>query len=796
MKIYVYFYSNLNKFCIDLKHNFLLFSILLFAFCSVSAQNVTLYNQFSGRYDFTFVGNTLNTHENGANDPCDILTTSAADLTLNSGDVIQSAYLYWAGSGTGDFDVQLNTIPITASRTFALFQASSGNPFFAAFADVTTIVQNQGIGTYTLSELDVSSFLNPGTYCNNGTNFAGWALVIVYRNNSLPINQVNIYDGLQSVPDALTITLNSLNVVDNNNAKIGFVAWEGDRFLSNNETLRINGNILSNPPLNPADNAFNGTNSVTGSETLYNMDLDIYDIQNNIQAGDSSALIQLTSGQDFVMINTVVTKLNNQLPDATIVINDVQQECNSRIITVNYTVNNFNSTDVLHPQTPIAIYANGILIGTAQTVNQIPVDGSESGTIVLSIPSSIPNDFNLLFVVDDIGNGSGVISELIENNNMFSLPFSLWVSPTFNIVPNLFNCVSAIATTTIDFSNYANLVAINTTDIVQFFSSNADAFDNINPITNPSNYQITNATTTIYIRIDNVHCFSITSFTINLVLPPLFNPLDDLYTCKINNQSGFNFSNYAANVVTNASNSAQFFATEQEANNNLNPILNATNYIPNSTPKTIFVRVENEHCFSVTSFNLDYYELPTFNSLPNLISCNEGLTQATFDFSSYENLVKTNPNDAVFFYQSFDDATNNTNEIINTTSFISATTPKEIFIRVENDNCYSITSFLLTTRNCPPIVYNYVSANNDDTNEVFFIKGLRDIFVNFEIFVYNRWGKLVWTGTNNTDDWDGYSDKEFRLDNNISPKGTYFYIINLNDPDYPNPLQGFLYLTW
>ena len=63
------------------------------------------------------------------------------------------------------------------------------------------------------------------------------------------------------------------------------------------------------------NNAFNSTNSVTGSNTLYNMDLDIYNIQNNISVGDTSANISLTSSQDYVMINAIVTKLNSQLPD-------------------------------------------------------------------------------------------------------------------------------------------------------------------------------------------------------------------------------------------------------------------------------------------------------------------------------------------------------------------------------------------------------------------------------------------------------------------------------------------------
>jgi hypothetical protein len=78
----------------------------------------------------------------------------------------------------------------------------------------------------------------------NATNFGGWAIIVVYKNANLPLNQLTVYDGLH-VPDEINITLNSLNVIDNKDARIGFVAWEGDRFISVNETLRINGNPIS-----------------------------------------------------------------------------------------------------------------------------------------------------------------------------------------------------------------------------------------------------------------------------------------------------------------------------------------------------------------------------------------------------------------------------------------------------------------------------------------------------------------------------------------------------------------------
>ena len=93
------------------------------------------------------------------------------------------------------------------------------------------------------------------------------------------MNQINIYDGLEAVPDAITIELDNLNVLDVEGAKIGFIAWEGDLSLSINESLRMNGYLLSNPPLNPATNAFNGTNSFTGNSGMHNMDIDVYDIQ-------------------------------------------------------------------------------------------------------------------------------------------------------------------------------------------------------------------------------------------------------------------------------------------------------------------------------------------------------------------------------------------------------------------------------------------------------------------------------------------------------------------------------------
>src|SRR5690606_34327801 len=144
---------------------------------------------------------------------------------------------------------------------------------------------------------------------------------------------------------------------------------------------------------------------------LYNMDLDIYDIEDYIEIGDTEATITLSSFQDFIMINTVVTKLNSQLPDATIVLEDYETSCNSGTIELNYTIYNLNSTELLPATTPVSFYIGTELIGLSETQFDIIIGGNESGTIMLNFPAETPETFTLLAVVDDIGTGTGIVTE-------------------------------------------------------------------------------------------------------------------------------------------------------------------------------------------------------------------------------------------------------------------------------------------------------------------------------------------------------------------------------------------------
>ncbi|OIQ38570.1 MAG: hypothetical protein BM563_05930 [Bacteroidetes bacterium MedPE-SWsnd-G1] len=500
----------------------------IFIFCFLNllnsySQEVTLYKQFGGHIDFTIIGNTMNLDENGAFSNCVINTSSSATLNLTDDETIKGAYLYWAGSGPGDFGVQLNNESITSQRNFSAVLETVNLPYFSAFYDVTAQIISERNTEYTLSELDLTDIIS--AYCPNGTNFAGWAILVIYENPNLPLNQINIYDGLEYVPNELSISLNNIDVIDTIDSKIGFIAWEGDAFLSVNESLYINGNLIGNPPLNPNDNAFNGTNTYTNSDELYNMDLDEYSIQNNIAIGDDTVNIQLTSGQDFVMINTIITKLNSQLPDATISIDNFQiTSCNNRETQCYVTVYNNNSTKELPVNTSITIYGDENLLATTFTTSIIPINGSESIEIPLIIPESILQDFELKAVVNEIN----PVLEIRTDNNEDFLFINYPLPPVLEVQSPIENCNLGFEKGIFDFSDiYTEIITTVGSDVtITFYPTEEDYLNDTAPINPNFDYENISNPQTIYIKATNdlTGCYSYVTLPISVYNCPPFIP--------------------------------------------------------------------------------------------------------------------------------------------------------------------------------------------------------------------------------------------------------------------------------
>lgn len=784
-------------------------AFILSGFHGFAQTPITKFQQFNGQYDYLAIGNTLNVVENENSTNCTILTSSSANLNLAANQNIIAAYLYWAGSGPGDFNVSLNNQNLNADRTFNY--NINNLDFFAAFKDVTTQVQSTGTGTYTLSNLDLTNFINNG-HCNIGMNFGGWSIIIVYEDLSLPLNQVDVFDGfvtLAATGTPLSIQLNNLNVIDNQGAKIGFLTWEGDSALAVNETLKLNGNTLSNS-LNPSNNAFNGTNSFTGATNLYNMDLDVYDVQNYINIGDTMASIELNSSADIVFVSNIVTVFNSTLPDPTPSFLDVTAVCNTKSIDLSYRIANTNGTDVLPANTSVKFFANNTFLKEEFTPSPIAVGAFQDFTTQLNIPNSIPQDFNLKIEVNLDANKQVIIPELNKNDNTAEQPTSLIDLVIAQPPQDLKVCQEQSTTpkAIFDFSNNLVLVKGNQTQVeVSFFTDLIQAQNNQNPITDITAFENTTNPQEIFIRLTNLQdpdCFLITSFTIQVYTLPQWNQPDDIIVCNNTTQEEIGIVDLTvleSEILSNPSAyTFLYFTNLDEAESNTNPIHNPEFFENNQNPMLIYIRIQHpdfEDCYVILDTMLIIKPIAIENSAP-IKRCDLGYNQNIFDLYDLAlNLDLKANEDIVDFYTSFSSAQAQENPIKNPYAYQNTQNPQEIYLRTTFDDpnqCHKIYSLVIGTKHCPPWIPEGFSPNDDGINDVFRIKGLYTVFERFELKIFSRYGNLVYQGNNQTPNWDGTSNVGLNNVGKQLPTGTYFYVLNLNDPDF-KPIKGWVYLN-
>jgi uncharacterized repeat protein (TIGR01451 family) len=212
------------------------------------------------------------------------INSSSADFTLPAGsNTIKLARLYWGGRvKNSEFDLtQTANIKIKIRKgtsdpytDFIATQIDRNNfiqndePYsrYQAFTDITTFIQANGTGTFTIANAPLSV-----GDIDNGGNYGGWCIVIVYENPSLNYNSIRLYDGFEMVfdngnPLTTTVTLTGLDVpsgtLATGDAKMGVVTWEGDANLVG-DFLKINGNTFTNS-INQSYNPWNGTISDNG----------------------------------------------------------------------------------------------------------------------------------------------------------------------------------------------------------------------------------------------------------------------------------------------------------------------------------------------------------------------------------------------------------------------------------------------------------------------------------------------------------------------------------------------------
>jgi gliding motility-associated-like protein len=106
-----------------------------------------------------------------------------------------------------------------------------------------------------------------------------------------------------------------------------------------------------------------------------------------------------------------------------------------------------------------------------------------------------------------------------------------------------------------------------------------------------------------------------------------------------------------------------------------------------------------------------------------------------------------------------------------TDNFLNVTAPGEYKLEVEDaSGCTANTSYIVVPYCPPPVPPNAFSPNGDGNNDTWTVRELiNDPAATLKI--YNRYGVLVFTGTNRKPAWDG------RFNGTDSPVGTYYYVV-------------------
>ncbi len=405
----------------------------------------------NGNIDFTIIGETQNPAQN--NDVVNVpsicstflpITTTTATLDLSPGDNIISAYLYWSSVGPTDKSVFLNGQSINSDRCWSYSAEGPNNDqinVFSSFADVTPLVQSIGEATYTFTGMDNSSTYAANN-CSGGNGsllFGGWALVVIFENTiSFGDYSIFVLDGFKGFQnESFTANLQTNVFDDYIDSHVGIVSWEGDDFAFQGDSqdyFRLNGVTLPSDGYTDPFNIFNGTDSFEDpvDNTFYNGDLDDFDassvVQGLLNTEAANFNFELKTGQDVVIINTLVFRIPNQAPDATITMPDeVFSGCSdNRTFDLEYVYKNEDyASQELPANTPVNFYLGGTTQLVGSSFTQVDLDPGQFATNIVSItlPASVLGEFTIVAKIDDPNSTAtnyGTVLELFEENNEFT----------------------------------------------------------------------------------------------------------------------------------------------------------------------------------------------------------------------------------------------------------------------------------------------------------------------------------------------------------------------------------------
>jgi gliding motility-associated-like protein len=176
-------------------------------------------------------------------------------------------------------------------------------------------------------------------------------------------------------------------------------------------------------------------------------------------------------------------------------------------------------------------------------------------------------------------------------------------------------------------------------------------------------------------------------------------------------------------------------------------------------------------CVGIDTINIGIFTPPTANAGPDIFTI--GGIPISFGGNPTGTSGTTliwNPGDYL-----------NDSTLSNPTATIDTTTTFIVTV-MDVNGCFDTDTMIIEV--LPPIfIPNGFSPNGDGPNDVWEIDFI-EFFPDCQVEVYNRWGQMLFISVGYEIPWDGkYEDKEV-------PIGTYYYVINLNHPLFPDAYTG------
>lgn len=94
---------------------------------------------------------------------------------------------------------------------------------------------------------------------------------------------------------------------------------------------------------------------------------------------------------------------------------------------------------------------------------------------------------------------------------------------------------------------------------------------------------------------------------------------------------------------------------------------------------------------------------------------------------------------------------------------------------------------------CVPEISQAVTPNGDNINDFFTVDVDESCGFTVELTIFNRWGAKIYENNNYKGQWGAEASDASIGNANLVPTGTYYYIINLKNSDYP-PFSGPIYV--